>query len=202
MDNDQYDNKPRKLRKIKRAHPIGEQSHAFGTPAKINFAQPDGFNELDSGDSYFDNNGNAENIRFVTEQENTYQDPESIKDLLQNKTVMMLLVIAALIGAILSYMMAPAQQRQAAANGLEGIVTNPDVPAGKARCGIVEPHQGCVLYVMNPKNQEVMGKDFFTTAAKWTGRERYIIETGNMHYSSTRIKPGYIAQINIPPLSY
>ncbi|MBP5215656.1 MAG: hypothetical protein J6039_03760 [Alphaproteobacteria bacterium] len=202
MDNNQFENKPRKLRKIKRPHPSESKSQAFGTPAKVNFLQPDGFNQLDSGDTYFDANGDSENINLVTQEEYIPQEPESIKDLLQNKTVMMLLVIAALIGAILSYMVAPSQQRQAIASGLDGIVNNPDIPQGKARCGIVEPHQGCVLYVMNPKNQEVRGKDFFTTAAKWTGRERYLIETSNMHYASTRIRPGYIAQINIPPLSY
>ena len=85
-------------------------------------------------------------------------------------------------------------------NGLDWVVANPDVPAGRSRCGIAEPHQGCVLYIMNPRNEEVIARDFYTTAAKWTQRERYIIETGNMHYSTTKIKPGYIAQINIPPL--
>jgi len=98
-------------------------------------------------------------------------------------------------------MMAPSPQTQAS-RGLDGIVFNPDVPAGKSRCGLVEPHQGCVLYIMNPKNQEVTGKDFYTTAAKWTGRERYLIDTSNMHYASTRIKPGYIAQIYVPSLQY
>ena len=85
-------------------------------------------------------------------------------------------------------------------HGLDWVVANPDVPAGRSRCGLVDSHQGCVLYLMNPEKRNVTGKDFYSVAAKWTKRERYQIETGNMHYGSKQIKPGHIAQINIPPL--
>lgn len=203
MENQPNIKKPRKLLKVKRARPAEAPQSSFGMPAKVNniLNEDSGFNDLSSNESYFADNGDAENIRFVTEEDLNPQNAESIKSYLQNKTVMMMLVIAALFGGIFSYMMAPAPQTQAN-RGLDGIVFNPDVPSGRSRCGLVEPHQGCVLYIMNPKNQEVTGKDFYATAAKWTGRERYLIETSNMHYGSTRIKPGYIAQINIPSLSY
>jgi len=207
----QTEHKVRKLRKIKRARPQSPQPVSFGTPTKVNYAQPTptfaetqpAYTEPQAAvkEQYFDNNGDAENIHFITEEELMPQQPDSISLLLRNKTVLMLLIIAGLIGAIVGYLMTP-KQKNVAARGLDGVVFNPDLPSGRNRCGLVEPHQGCVLYIMNPQNKEVQGKDFYTTAAKWTKRERYLIETSNMHYSSTRIKPGYIAQINIPPLSY
>ena len=85
-------------------------------------------------------------------------------------------------------------------SGLEGVVINSEVPQGRARCGIAEQTQGCVLYIMNPHRSTHSASDFFPLAAKLTGREKYIIETGNMTYSHTKIRPGEIAQINIPPL--
>ena len=85
-------------------------------------------------------------------------------------------------------------------NGLQGVVVNPEVPQGRSRCGVAEKTQGCVLYVMNPQRQELNGRDFYDLASQLTGRQRFVIETGNMRYSSVKIKPGNIAQLNIPPL--
>lgn len=189
---------PRKLRKIKRPRPADGQPVSYGMPSKVNYESDIAGNYTEE-ENYFANNGSAENIRFVTEEDLNPQNVETISSLLNNKTVVLLLIMAALFGAILSYLLAPAQQN-VSKRGLDGVVFNSDVPAGRSRCGLAEPHQGCVLYIMNPKNQEVVARDFYATAAKWTQRERYIIETGNMHYSTTKIKPGYIAQINIPPL--
>lgn len=85
-------------------------------------------------------------------------------------------------------------------NGLQGVVVNSEVPRGRARCGVAERSQGCVLYIMNPQRQEMSAKDFYDLAAQMTGRQRFMIETGNMHYANTRIRPGDIVQLNIPPL--
>lgn len=85
-------------------------------------------------------------------------------------------------------------------NGLQGVVINSEVPRGRARCGVAERAQGCVLYIMNPQRQDLNGRDFYDLAAQLTGRQRFMIETGNMRYSSVKIKPGEIAQLNIPPL--
>ena len=85
-------------------------------------------------------------------------------------------------------------------NGLQGVVVNAEVPRGRARCGRAEKTQGCVLYIMNPQRQDLSGRDFYDLAAQLTGRQRFMIETGNMRYASTKIQPGGIAQINIPPL--
>lgn len=199
MEGNQFENAPRKIRKIKRPKRPDAAPVAYGTPTKINTSSDIESNYTTDDDTYFANNGNAENIRFITEEDITPQNQENLTDLLKNKSVLLLLGIAILIGAILSYLLSPTPQ-SVSRRGLDGIVFNQDVPAGRSRCGIAEPHQGCVLYIMNPRNEEVIARDFYTTAAKWTQRERYIIETGNMHYSTTKIKPGYIAQINIPPL--
>lgn len=85
-------------------------------------------------------------------------------------------------------------------NGLQGVVINPEVPRGRARCGIAEKTQGCVLYIMNPQRQELNARDFYDLASQLTGRQRFVIETGNMRYSGTKIRPGDIVQLNIPPL--
>lgn len=85
-------------------------------------------------------------------------------------------------------------------NGLSGVIANPEVPRGRARCGVAEKTQGCVLYIMNPQRQDLYARDFYDLASQLTGRQRFIIETGNMRYSNVRIAPGEIAQFNIPPL--
>jgi hypothetical protein len=84
--------------------------------------------------------------------------------------------------------------------GLEGVVTNPDVPAGRPRCGLTDKSQACVFYLMNWYKQELNGRDFYRLAAELTGREEYMIETDNLRYASIKIKPGNIAQLNIPAL--
>lgn len=85
-------------------------------------------------------------------------------------------------------------------DGLQGVVINPEVPRGRARCGVAERTQGCVLYIMNPQRQELNARDFYDLASQLTGRQRFVIETGNMRYSNVKIRPGNIAQLNIPPL--
>ena len=85
-------------------------------------------------------------------------------------------------------------------DGLQGVVVNAEVPRGRARCGVAERTQGCVLYIMNPQRQDLQGRDFSDLASQLTGRQRFVVETGNMRYSNTKVRPGDIAQINIPPL--
>jgi hypothetical protein len=223
MEEMQNPNAPRKIRKIKRVRPVSEAPVSYGTPSKVNAAPaytpppvtpiapvapaapqygPEYAEELppqEAGENYYADNGDAESIRFVTEEELQGNQTESISYLIKNKTVIMMLILAAITGMILGTFIFAGKQT-AKSRGLDGVVVNSDVPAGRSRCGLVEPHQGCVLYIMNASRQEVTGKTFYATAAEWTKRQRYLIETGNMHYGSVRIKPGYIAQINIPPL--
>lgn len=85
-------------------------------------------------------------------------------------------------------------------SGLSGVIANPEVPKGRARCGVAEKTQGCVLYLMNPQREDLNARDFYELASQLTGRQRFVIETGNMRYSNVKIAPGEIAQFNIPPL--
>lgn len=85
-------------------------------------------------------------------------------------------------------------------HGLEGIVANPDIPAGRPRCGLTDKSQACVFYLMNWEKQELNGRDFYKLAAYFTGREEYMIETENLRYATVKIKPGDFAQLNIPAL--
>lgn len=85
-------------------------------------------------------------------------------------------------------------------HGLEGVVTNPDVPKGRARCGLTDKSQACIFYLMNWYKQELNGRDFYKLAAQLTGREEYMIETENLRYATMKIRPGNIAQLNIPAL--
>lgn len=91
-------------------------------------------------------------------------------------------------------------QQKVVRDGLQGVVVNSEVPRGRARCGVAEKTQGCVLYIMNPQRSELNASDFYDLASQLTGRQRFVIETGNMRYSNQKIKPGEIAQFNIPPL--
>lgn len=210
MENKQnINNKIRKIHKIKRPKTQETCPVTIDVPSKINDNELEKFlqsniTENQTKEKYFSRNGDVENLHFITDEELQKQQYRNITTsvLLRNKSVLALMVGAAVFGFIISSILFSSSGTTNIARGLDGIVVNPDVPAGRNRCGLVEPHQGCVLYIMNPRNQEVIGRDFFSTAAKWTNRERYIIEVGNMKYNNVRIKPGYIAQINIPPLSY
>ena len=109
-------------------------------------------------------------------------------------SIMVCLLLGLLAGRFLF------SEKQVTQNGLQGVVINSEIPRGRARCGVAERTQGCVLYLMNPQRQNVRVKDFYDMAAQVTGRQRFMIETGNMRYSNTEIRPGDIAQNNIPPL--
>lgn len=152
-------------------------------------------------ETLYNQNAGMETIRFVgdDESEESYvEHNESIGSLFTNKTVMLGMILATLVGMFIGA--TAFSSTDSSKRGLEGVVGNPDVPAGRSRCGLVDKRQGCVLYIMNPKDQNVNGKDFYSAAAQWTKREKYQIEVGNMHYGNKIIKPGQIAQIYIPPL--
>ena len=110
-------------------------------------------------------------------------------------------MVCLLIGLLVGKFFFSSSSPKSTQNGLQGVIINPEVPQGRARCGVAEKTQGCVLYLMNPERQELNGRDFYDWASQLTKRPRFIIETGNMRYSNVKIKPGFIAQINIPPLN-
>ena len=140
----------------------------------------------------------------VLEEEDYVEEPQGIKerfivgDLYTKMAVIAVAVVALVFGILFAkiFLTPPAMVQ----NGLQGVVINAEVPRGKARCGVAEKTQGCVLYIMNPQRQELNGRDFYDLAAQLSGRQRFMIETGNMRYAGVKIRPGEIAQINIPPL--
>lgn len=86
------------------------------------------------------------------------------------------------------------------ADELPGVVTNAEIPKGRPRCGIAQKGQGCVFYVMNAQRKEMEARDFFGIASDMLQMPKFQIETANIRYATTRIPPGYIALLNIPPL--
>lgn len=118
--------------------------------------------------------------------------------LANTKILIAISVVIFLAGALISRLVF--SEQKVVRNGLQGVVVNQEVPKGRARCGVAEKTQGCVLYIMNPQRQELNARDFYDLASQLTGRQRFVIETGNMRYSNVKIRPGDIAQLNIPPL--
>ena len=137
---------------------------------------------------------------FLQEYEDsTYGKASSALPPYLTKNVLFLFAVVLLIAGVLCGKFLFTESK-VVRNGLQGVVFNPEVPRGRARCGVAERAQGCVLYVMNPQRQELNARDFYDLASQMTGRQRFVIETGNMRYSNTKIRPGDIAQLNIPPL--
>lgn len=143
---------------------------------------------------------NAEPPQFVSDSDliSSKTDKSFVNSLYANKFVQISVLIAFIIGFILAKLFFT--ENKIVTEGLQGVVANPEVPRGRARCGIAERTQGCVLYIMNPQRQDLNARDFYDLAAQLTGRQRFVIETGNMRYSNVKISPGEIAQFNIPPL--
>lgn len=214
MDNTQT-NQPR-FKKVKR--PIKRATQAaennIAVPAKATMDSP--FNNKNNNSSKFDFNDylsqdnlpqiqqdNRLNPSFLSDEDVDYQAP-ALKErfVVGNSYTGTALIAAILVSFILGifvakmFFTAPATVQ----NGLQGVVINAEVPRGRARCGTAEKTQGCVLYIMNPQRQELNGRDFYEWAAQLTDRQRFIIETANMRYANVKIRPGEIAQINIPPL--
>lgn len=137
------------------------------------------------------------NNNYVTDDDDFVYQGSSLPEF-DTKKVIWVALACLFVGLFLGKIFFSSEQ--VVRNGLQGVVVNPEVPKGRARCGIAERTQGCVLYIMNPQRQELNGRDFYDLASQLTGRQRFVIETGNMRYASVKIKPGNIAQLNIPPL--
>ena len=82
--------------------------------------------------------------------------------------------------------------------GLQGVISNPDIKEPLKRCGQVEASSPCVLYIMNSYTYEKLAQDFFETAVSVTRRKDLVIRMDNVRYATMRIPPGYFAQIKIP----
>lgn len=144
---------------------------------------------------------NQEAPKFIDDSALERSKPESVFSavgMFSSKVLLSAVLCALVLGFIFSQLFF--SEQKVVSNGLQGVVSNPEVPRGRARCGIAEKTQGCVLYIMNPQREDLNARDFYDLASQLTGRQRFVIETGNMRYSNVKIGPGEIAQFNIPPL--
>ena len=120
--------------------------------------------------------------QFIDESDITPQKLPFKEQLMQNNMFTMkgMSIIAAMV-FVVGFMFAKLffTQQTIVRDGLQGVVINPEVPRGR---------------------QELSGRDFYDLASQLTSRQRFVIETGNMRYSNVKIRPGDIAQLNIPPL--
>ena len=193
----------RRLRKIKR--PKQYVTPLTETPIQEDYAEyTDSINNLPSvqQEQMYNSNPN-----YVEDDPYAYNNlpPEGgasyAYDAIDKNKVFIIALACLLVGLVVGKLFFGSSSSKIVQNGLQGVIMNPEVPQGRSRCGVAEKTQGCVLYIMNPERQEKNGRDFYDFASQITGRQRFIIETGNMRYSSVKIKPGFIAQINIPPLN-
>ena len=83
---------------------------------------------------------------------------------------------------------------------LPGVVMNDEIPKGRPRCGVAQPGQGCVLYIMNASRSGKEAREFFELSAKMADVQTFQVDTNNVKYATKMIPPGYIALINIPPI--
>ena len=199
-------NRP-KLKKIKRPVRRNEgDAHEYSGGANLPISprtNNNSFNDTSNADSYLDNHNAIQNApRFVEESDlNTESGSGSsfmIGNMFTKKAVGLIAVGVFVLGFLFAKIFFT--QETVVKDGLQDVVVNPEVPRGRPRCGLAEKTQGCVLYLMNPQRQELNARDFYDLAAQLTGRQRFVIETGNMRYSGVKIRPGEIAQLNIPPL--
>ena len=208
MDNDEiiYANNKR-LKKVKRPIKRVNPQGAAGQPYQPQVAPqnrenaPADFSEHTAITAFdTDNLANNNQPHFISEDE-LYPEQQKaplLTKISENKISAIVGVVAFVVGLIFAKIFFA--QQTIVRDGLQGVVVNSEVPRGRARCGVAEKTQGCVLYIMNPQRQELIASDFYDLASQLTGRQRFIIETGNMRYSNKKIKPGEIAQFNIPPL--
>ena len=210
MDNLQ--DKPR-FKKVK--HPIHRPVETFSVPEKVMGTNPFEKKEeapaknFDVGEYIGNDDDNLvnQNLQDDINFDNLYEEgdaPQTIKDrfIVGNLYTKMAIITVAMVSLLLGIFFAKLFLSKPALvqNGLQGVIINAEVPRGKARCGVAEKTQGCVLYIMNPQRQELSGRDFYDLASQLSGRQRFTIETSNMRYAGVKIRPGEIAQINIPPL--
>ncbi|MCL2673194.1 MAG: hypothetical protein FWF01_02250 [Alphaproteobacteria bacterium] len=110
------------------------------------------------------------------------------------------LIIAGVAGLFLGMIFGKATASCPQAQGLTGIVLNPDAQGNLQRCGTVARSVPCVLFIVNPYRRDVEARDFFGMVAEMTQTQKFLIETHNMRYADTLIRPGHIGMFYVPPL--
>lgn len=196
--------KPKNPNAPRPAYPSSAQPQAERQPVQQNLTVSNGISDFIPDDPFANRNSITNSPQYVEPQydpADDYDTDNAVMHMLHAQPVKVIVLASMLFFAFgfgIAKMLSPAET--AVREGLQGVVVNPEVPRRRARCGLVDKTQGCVLYIMNPQRQDLNARDFYDLASQLTGRQRFVIDTGNMRYSNVKIKPGAIAQINIPPL--
>ena len=185
---------------VDEVQPLGDDNgmeSTLGTNLVTATEAQDLVRESDFNDSYV-LDGLPPELDYTSENDDGEYEPTYTDNRAMLKRLILTAVGCFVIGILLGgiFFSSKAEEKQ----GLEGVVLNSDVPQGRARCGLTESSQACIFYIMNWYKQELTGRDFYKLAAQLTGREEYMIETENLRYSTVKIKPGAIVQLNIPAL--
>ncbi len=154
-------------------------------------------NEDDNNTNNTDNQSSYAQNRIVEKLDFIEKIPP---EYLQKKFLYIAVFITLFIGIMLGAWLFGGSSAPIQSGGLKGVVSNSEIPKGRARCGMVDYGKGCVLYIVNSQRREVLAKELYSMAANMTKVPEYIIESSNLRYSNTLIRPGYIAQINIQPI--
>lgn len=118
----------------------------------------------------------------------------------QTKIMAGILGGSAVVGLILGAMLFGGSAPAPCPPALAGIVRNPDIRQSLPRCGTVNESDRCAFYIVNHSRNDKLAENFVPEVMKQTGREGYLIQVDNKNYMKTRIPPGYIVQIQVPPL--
>lgn len=80
------------------------------------------------------------------------------------------------------------------------VVFNDDAKGALPVCGSVASTQSCLFYMLNIRNHAIVAEDFFDQVAHAMNRRVRSIRSENPSYQKQVIKPGYFAEIVVPPM--
>lgn len=140
------------------------------------------------------------------EAEATLPDSNVSKDLrlpmslMKTKIFLALMAGVFVVGILFGAALFGGGKQEVVSQGLTGVVDNPDAEKGLPRCGYAPRGERCVLYVMNNVRKEIKAQELFKLVSQLASVSEFLIQTANVGYASTIIRPGYFAKFVIPDL--
>ncbi|MBP5160756.1 MAG: hypothetical protein ILP11_01745 [Alphaproteobacteria bacterium] len=138
--------------------------------------------------------------------EKTMPDSNVVEDLrlpvslLKTKVFIAMMIGIFVVGILFGAALFGGGKQAVVSQGLSGVVENPDAEKGLRRCGYAPRGERCVLYVMNNIRKEIKAQELFKLVSQLASVSEFLIQTANVGYASTIIRPGYFAQFVIPDL--
>ena len=133
-------------------------------------------------------------------ESNVAQDLRLPMSLMKTKVFMALMIGVFVVGILFGAALFGGGKPEVVSQGLNGVVENPDAEKGLPRCGYAPRGERCVLYVMNNIRKEIKAQELFKLVSQLASVSEFLIQTANVGYASTIIRPGYFAQFVIPDL--